>query len=188
MRLWNNRSQSGNERSKKILRSSITHNCANEGKFSKAPSRIAFNEFPDKFLKKERKKTLQAKVQSTLNFEGLNINCTKCPATYKVNVLGGIPFGTRSIPSQFTRKFFPNGWHLHFVGHCLLPWSTASSKIRGNIMIEACLTEQHTEKAKDTTRKLCFDARSILGSRSWFSIDLCQIALRLYLKLPVIRE
>ena len=38
----------------------MTHNFANNGKFSKAPSRIAFNEFPDKFLKKEEKKTLQA--------------------------------------------------------------------------------------------------------------------------------
>ena len=50
-------------------------------------------------------------------------------------------------------------------------------------MIEACLTERPIEKAKDTTRKLCFDARSILGSRSRLSIDLGQIGLRLYLKL-----
>ena len=152
---------------RKSYAAKITHKLANKGKFSKAPSRIPFNEFPDKSLKKEEK-TLQAKVQSILNFEGLNVNCTKFPATYKVNVLGGIPFGTRSIPSHFTRKltFFPDGRHLHFVGHCLLPWSTASSKIRGNIMIEACLIERPTEKAKDTTCKLCFDARSILCSRS----------------------
>ena len=79
-------------------------------------------------------------------------------------MLGGIPFGTVFIPSHFTRKL--NEGHLHCVGHCLLPWSTARSKIRSNIMIEACLTDRPTEKAKDTTRKICFDARSILGSRS----------------------
>ena len=33
----------------------MTYNFANNGKFSKAPSRIAFNEFPDKSLKKEKK-------------------------------------------------------------------------------------------------------------------------------------
>ena len=49
-------------------------------------------------------------------------------------------------------------------------------------MIEACLTERPIEKAKDTTRKPFFDARSILGSRSRLSIDLGQIGLRLYLK------
>ena len=38
-----------------------THNFANKGKFSKAPSRIALNEFPDKSLKKERKKTYKRK-------------------------------------------------------------------------------------------------------------------------------
>ena len=49
-------------------------------------------------------------------------------------------------------------------------------------MIEACPIERPIEKAKDTTRKLFFDARSILGSRSRLPIDLGQIGLRLYLK------